>query len=700
MSQAGNKCPECGTDLPASAPRGLCPACLLKRGLESNSMGDSAGGAPMARWQPPPVEELAARFPELEIIRLIGRGGMGAVYEARQKALDRVVALKVLPQEMGHDPAFAERFAREAQAMAKLNHPHVVAIYEFGERSGLYYFVMEYVDGMSLRGLLDRGHIQPREALAIIPQVCEALQYAHDRGIVHRDIKPENILLNEQGQVKIADFGLAKLMGRSPLPLGVQEGDGGAAPVAAGNTVPCSLSTVPSLLGTPQYMAPEQIERPAEVDHRADIYSLGVVFYQMLTGELPVGRFAPPSKKVQIDVRLDEVVLRALEREPQRRYQQVSQVKTEVESIVATPSHSALPTPAPPAAPIDPEAFAAEILRRNYHLSIRACIRRGWQLVTADFGLLVPATLLVLLISGTANVGALLAGPIMGGLYVLLLKRRRGQPARFSDLFAGFQMAFLPLMMGGLVASLLTGIAFMCLVLPGIYFAVSWMFTLPLIADKRLEFWPAMEVSRRIVTKHWGKVFGLMVVSGLIGVSGILACGVGLFVTMAIMFATWTCAYEDIFGCVPTGEGSKPPAAGAAEASPDWWRRNWKWCIPAGCLSALLTVGGVIALILVLLIGLITSNDAYKQGVAKATVNPAVVAALGAPIHAGTFTTGKINVNGGSGTADLAIPISGPKGSGTIYLEAHKSAGDWSFSKLVVQIDKPPKRIDLLDAPK
>jgi hypothetical protein len=308
-------CPGCGAILPAGAAEGLCPACLFRRGQESNTMADTVDLAP--RWTPPAPADLAAKFPELEILSLLGRGGMGAVYQARQKNLERVVALKILPPEFGHDAAFAARFTGEAQAMARLNHPHIVAIHDFGAREGLYYFIMEFVDGMSLRGLLDSGHVSPKEALAIVPQICEALQFAHDRGIVHRDIKPENILLSKQGQVKIADFGLAKLMGRGA-------GAGG--------------ETTEKVMGTPQYMAPEQMERPGEVDHRADIYSLGVVFYQMLTGELPAGKFGPPSRKVLIDVRLDEVVLRALEREPEKRYQQVSEVKTEVETILRVPA--------------------------------------------------------------------------------------------------------------------------------------------------------------------------------------------------------------------------------------------------------------------------------------------------------------------------------------------------------------------------
>jgi serine/threonine protein kinase len=183
--------------------------------------------------------------------------------------LDRTVALKILPPEVGSDPAFAERFTREAQALAKLTHPNIVMVFDFGETNGYYYFVMEYVDGINLRQSLQLGHVSAEEALAIIPQICDALQYAHDEGIVHRDIKPENVLLDRRGRVKIADFGLAKLVGATQSGL--------------------SLTGTQQVMGTPHYMAPEQMERPATVDHRADIYSLGVVFYELLTGELPLG---------------------------------------------------------------------------------------------------------------------------------------------------------------------------------------------------------------------------------------------------------------------------------------------------------------------------------------------------------------------------------------------------------------------------
>ncbi|MHC4560575.1 MAG: protein kinase domain-containing protein [Planctomycetota bacterium] len=325
-------CTECGRKLTADAPQGLCPQCLIKIGLPSGAEVDKAAtsdnrsdvfadGTPPAGFVPPEPSELAKQFPQLEILELLGQGGMGAVYKARQKQLDRLVALKILPPEVGRTEAFAERFVREAQSLAKLNHPRIVSVYDFGHtKAGLYYFIMEFVDGTDLRRVIHASELTAAEALAIIPQVCEALQYAHEEGIVHRDIKPENILLNKKGRVKIADFGLAKLLDR---------------PATA-----YTLTKDGQKMGTPHYMAPEQIEHPTEVDHRADIYSLGVVFYEMLTGELPLGRFAPPSEKVQIDVRLDNVVLRTLEKEPERRYQHASEVKTDVEAVCASPKPS------------------------------------------------------------------------------------------------------------------------------------------------------------------------------------------------------------------------------------------------------------------------------------------------------------------------------------------------------------------------
>ena len=374
-----NNCPQCGTPLPAGALAGLCPACLLKMGAAADTVTE----AKQPPFNPPGLAELAPLFPQLEILELIGKGGMGAVYKARQKQLDRIVALKILPPGIGDDPAFAERFAREAKALAKLNHPGIVTLFEFGnvgqasrlsQTSGnnapqggdsekmetgatpvlLFYFLMEFVDGVNLRQLLHAGRISPREALAIVPQICDALQFAHDQGIVHRDIKPENILLDRRGRVKVADFGLAKIMAdvgqasrlsptsEKSAPQGGQEKmETGATPVLH------ELTDAGKVMGTPQYMAPEQIKSPGDVDHRADIYALGVVFYQMLTGELPGQKITPPSSKVQIDVRLDEIVLRALEKNPGLRYQRVGEVKTCVDTIVATPLQQPLTSETP-----------------------------------------------------------------------------------------------------------------------------------------------------------------------------------------------------------------------------------------------------------------------------------------------------------------------------------------------------------------
>jgi capsular polysaccharide biosynthesis protein/predicted Ser/Thr protein kinase len=325
------KCPQCGASLPPGALEGLCPACLLRQGTskETTLPGE------FIPFEPPPVSELARLFPHLEILDLIGKGGMGAIYKARQQALDRIVALKILPPPKPGGPDFSERFNHEARALARLNHPNIVAVHEFGHVEGWHYLLMEYVDGVNLRQLQRSEQLSPKAALQIVPQICDALQYAHDQGVVHRDIKPENVLIDRQGRVKIADFGLAKILGLEPSGF--------------------RLTGAGQVMGTPHYMAPEQIERPLEVDHRADIYALGVVFYEMLTGELPLGKFAPPSRKVQVDVRLDEVVLRALEKEPERRFQQAGQVKTAVENIAASPEPGT--SSAPASVPLPPDGW-------------------------------------------------------------------------------------------------------------------------------------------------------------------------------------------------------------------------------------------------------------------------------------------------------------------------------------------------------
>ena len=312
MSSESTPCPKCGGELPADAPQGLCPRCLAALNFATETLVPDA--VPLAPQAPLTPEELAPHFPQLEIIKCLGRGGMGVVYKARQKTLNRLVALKLLAPERADDAKFAARFEREAQALAALNHPHIVTIHDFGQAGGYFYLLMEYVDGVNLRQAMQAERFTPEQALAIVPPVCEALQYAHEHGIVHRDIKPENLLLDKTGRVKIADFGIAKMIGTT----GEKGGE--------------SLSQP---FGTPAYAAPEQRDDTSQVDHRADIYSLGVILYELLTGELPTDKLEPPSKRVQIDVRLDEIVLRALEAKPELRFVTAAEFRTQLAGAVA-----------------------------------------------------------------------------------------------------------------------------------------------------------------------------------------------------------------------------------------------------------------------------------------------------------------------------------------------------------------------------
>jgi serine/threonine protein kinase len=292
--------------------------------LIGTSLHTDAEPKPGDRVTAPPIDAVAAAFPQLEQLEWLGTGGMGVVYKARQTRLDRWVALKLLPWAQSADPTFAERFHREARFLARLNHPNIVQVYDFGQAGGFCYLLMEYVDGVNLRQAMQAGRFSSKEALILVPSLCSALQYAHEQGVLHRDIKPENILLDAQGRVKLADFGIAKVM-NDP----------------ASGRADITLTQSGARLGTPHYMAPEQIEKPSEVDHRADIYSLGVVFYELLTGELPLGRFAAPSEKTNLDARIDAIVLRALAKERELRQQSAGEVKTQVEGVTSTPPPSA-----------------------------------------------------------------------------------------------------------------------------------------------------------------------------------------------------------------------------------------------------------------------------------------------------------------------------------------------------------------------
>jgi tRNA A-37 threonylcarbamoyl transferase component Bud32 len=424
-------CPKCGASIPPDAPHGLCPGCVLSGAATATEAGAKPGG----RIAPPPREAVAAAFPQLEIVELLGVGGMGVVYKARQPKLDRFVALKLLPVSHASDPAFAERFQREARFLARLNHPNIVSVYDFGQSNGFCFLLLEYVDGVNLRQAMQAGRFSPAEALAIVPKICGAMQYAHEHGVLHRDIKPENILLDSRGTVKLADFGIAKLSDDS-----------------AGARTDVTLTQSGARLGTPHYMAPEQIEKPSEVDHRADIYSLGVVFYELLTGELPLGRFAPPSEKAVLDSRVDAIVMRALAKERELRQQSAGEVKTQVEGL-GTRADPAPATASPaPATPMPAWAIrlAPILLAAGGLALLPAVLSRSGSSLVCLWGLSLSLTGLALLTSRPKTRAFALVGDIWGAgftfaeLCVLPLLAKSGSlPGQASGALRGIPGEFL-----------------------------------------------------------------------------------------------------------------------------------------------------------------------------------------------------------------------------------------------------------------
>jgi hypothetical protein len=274
-------------------------------------------------------------------------------------------------------------------------------------------------------------------------------------------------------------------------------------------------------------------------------------------------------------VRLDDVVLRALEKDPERRYQHASQVKTAVDTIAGS-------APPPPVA--DKAAVAAAILARDYNLNIRSCVRRGWKLLKGEFWPFVGVTALLIALLGfassiggssiqrgghssveiTSALALLVWGPLVGGLLFYFLKKIRQEPATVETAFCGFSHRFLHLFLASFVTSLLTWLGFLCLVLPGIYLMVAWIFVLPLVIDKQLDFWSAMELSRKVVTKHWFKFLGFGIVLLLLTFCGVLMFVVGVFVMSPLVLAALMYAYEDIFGGVTPALTAPPLAAGPA----------------------------------------------------------------------------------------------------------------------------------------
>ena len=291
--------------------------------------------AQTAPFVPPAPEVLEQLLPRYAIHLLIAHGGMGAVYGGVQRDLDRPVAIKVLPPDAGRDQESLDRFRTEAKAMARLTHPNIPAVYDFGVVEEYCVLVMELVEGPNVFVLMRQGPLKPAQALEILAQVCDAVQFAHSRGVIHGDIKPGNILLNQDGQVKLADFGLARLM---------VHGDRSAE------------AWTP--MGTPEYAAPELYDKNSAADHRADIYSLGVVLYEMLTGAPPIGEFELPGEPLGLDARVDDLIARCMELSPENRYQTVQEVRAVLRDIIEGRN---VPAPLPVQAP---KKLVARAVRR------------------------------------------------------------------------------------------------------------------------------------------------------------------------------------------------------------------------------------------------------------------------------------------------------------------------------------------------
>src|SRR5437588_1124022 len=316
MTTVPKVCPTCGAEIPPDAPEGGCPGCLLQTGLDPLVRED---GHPSDVTQVQPSigsersVEMLGDLGDYELLEEIGRGGQGVVYRARQKSLNRIVALKVIGLGQWATKAHLKRFRLEAEAAASLDHPCIVPIYEIGERDGACYFSMGLVEGGQLDAVAKREPMPPRHAAELVAKLARTVHYAHERGILHRDIKPGNILLDAKGEPHLTDFGLARL-------------------VETESTVTRTME----VLGTPSYMAPEQaVGNNAGVTRATDIYGLGAVLYQLLTGHPPFAGGTtfetvrlvldteprqPRLLNPKVDRDLATICLKCLDKDPQRRY--------------------------------------------------------------------------------------------------------------------------------------------------------------------------------------------------------------------------------------------------------------------------------------------------------------------------------------------------------------------------------------------
>jgi serine/threonine protein kinase/Tfp pilus assembly protein PilF len=321
MISALRVCPKCGWEIPADAPEGGCPGCLLESGLrlldeEAVAGADNPGqaGTPArAATGSKLLVKILGELGDYELLEEVGRGGQGVVFRARQKSLDRTVALKVISLGQWASEAHLKRFRREAHAAASLDHPSIVPIYEVGEREGSCYFSMKFVEGGQLDEVVRRTPLSIRQAAELIAKVARTVHYAHEHGILHRDIKPGNILLDKDGEPHLTDFGLARLLDTQS-----------------------SVTRTIEVLGTPSYMAPEQAAgNNIAISRNTDVYGLGAVLYQLLTGQPPFAggttyetirllRDTEPRQprllNRKIDRDLSTICLKCLEKDPKGRY--------------------------------------------------------------------------------------------------------------------------------------------------------------------------------------------------------------------------------------------------------------------------------------------------------------------------------------------------------------------------------------------
>jgi predicted Ser/Thr protein kinase len=371
-------CSECGTAVSASGAEGtgVCPGC--GNYVRATSERTAAGPVSPAAHAPAPSDKndslVGTRLGPWRLERLVGRGGMGRVYEAFGKDGKGPVALKVLSEALAQDTQFVRRFQREGKVLAGLSHPHVVEVLDQGETDGRLWFAMEFVRGENLRRRIERGPLPLAEAGRIAGEIASALEYAHGRGVVHRDLKPENVLLGEDGRARLADFGLLRL---------------------ARDTAPeatTRLTRTDVILGTYEYMAPEQRRGSADVDARADVFSLGVILYECLTGRLPLGRFPPASELVAgVPRAVDAVVNRALAPEPGERFAGARALADALRGALAgvPPAPPPSARPAFGGSPSRPDGERAEIsdeeARFLGHVRLIATFDRvaGWFLIAA-----------------------------------------------------------------------------------------------------------------------------------------------------------------------------------------------------------------------------------------------------------------------------------------------------------------------------